>query len=485
VVLDINMVRQATVTEQFAGSGKLLRSIFWKIFIWFWLACLLIMSAVFLVSRTTDPNSFLDEWRSFPASLFFDEPIRCANIYEANGSRALGKYLSELADRMSRPETRDIRFDGLYFLDTNGTDLSSGNRATPELRGVAQETVNYPDIHIFKALDHLLIAKSVATPSGNHYVFVVAAPREALFWSINWSTGLRIVAVVVVATLVCYGLTRYVVTPIVQLRTATQAIAAGQLKTRITQRWLINRRDEFSALAADFNEMADRIENLLEAQRRLIADISHELRSPLTRMNVALGLAYRKINPEAKPQLERIEREAARLNDLIRQMLFLSQLENQTNAQPSREIDLGRLLTEVVADADFEARHNDRAARLDRCDRARVRGIEELLRRALENVIRNAIRYTAINTDVIVQLVSNLGGISVIQVTDRGPGMPDGEIERIFQPFYRVSESRDSASGGVGLGLAIARRAIEVHGGEIEARNLAEGGFQVEIRLPA
>jgi two-component system sensor histidine kinase CpxA len=479
------MAKQTTICEQSGRLWKLPRSIFWKIFLWFWLACLLIVTAIFLVMWATDPNSLFGEWKTFPVTLFLNEPSRCADLYEAQGARALGRYLTELSRHMTNPKTGGVTFDRAYFFDADGTNLATDDAATTNLSGLVRQTADNPNIHILKSFDHLFLAKSVAAPSGNRYVFIASALHETFFWPINWASGLRIVAAIVVAALVCYWLARYVVTPIIQLRSAAQDLAAGDLKTRISQQWLLRRGDEFSELATDFNEMASRIENLLGAQRRLIADISHELRSPLTRMNVALGLAYRQINPESEPQLQRIGREANRLNDLIRQMLLLSQLENQTSSQPLQEIDLGRLLHDVVADADFEARDNERAARLRRCDPSRIRGIEELLRRALENVIRNAIRYTAIHTDVIVQLISDLRGNVVIQVTDQGPGLPAGEIERIFQPFYRVSESRDRASGGVGLGLAIARRAIEVHGGEIEARNLAQGGFQVEIRLPA
>jgi two-component system, OmpR family, sensor histidine kinase CpxA len=458
------------------------RSIFWKIFLWFWLACLLIVVAVILVMAATEPESLIGGLKPFPLALFLDEPSRCASIYETQGSAGLNRYLSELSKHMTFAETGGMMFDRAYFYSADGTALT---KAHPDCDTTAlvKQAINSPNVHVQKSFDHIYIANSVAAPSGNRYVFVASTPHDTCFWPINWGSSLRIAAAIIVAAAVCYWLARYVVTPIIQLRAATQDLAAGDLKTRVSQRWLLRRGDEFSQLATDFNEMASRIENLLDAQRRLIADISHELRSPLTRMNVALGLAFRQANPETEPQLKRIEREAKRLNDLIRQMLLLSQLENQPNSQPFQEIDLGRLLHDVVSDADFEARDNDRAARLKRCDPTRIRGIEELLRRALENVVRNAIRYTAVHTDVIVQLIADLSGGVVIQVTDQGPGLPSGEIERVFQPFYRVSEARDRASGGVGLGLAIARRAIEVHGGQIEARNLPKGGLQVEIRL--
>src|ERR1700746_2491745 len=170
--------------------------------------------------------------------------------------------------------------------------------------------------------------------------------------------------------------------------------------------------------------MASRIENLVSAQRRLIADISHELRSPLTRMKVALELAFRDANPEAQLQLQRIEREAKRSSDLIHQMLLLAELENQTNHHSLREIDLSQLIQAVVSDADFE----------------------------VENVVRNAIRYTAIQTVVNVQVIADhiYPRNVVILVTDQGPGVPAEELKRLFRPFYRVSEARDRVSGGVG-----------------------------------
>lgn len=287
------------------------------------------------------------------------------------------------------------------------------------------------------------------------------------------------------ATFVCYGLARYVVKPILELRSATQNLASGNLGIRISREWLLRRGDEFSELATDFNDMASRIENLVGAQRRLIADISHELRSPLTRMKVALELAFRDANPDAQLQLQRIEREAKRSSDLIHQMLLVAELENRTNHRSLREIDLSQLIQAVVSDADFEARNANRSVSLTRCDLSQIDGIEELLRRAVENVVRNAIRYTAIQTVVTVQLIADhihAGDVAIL-VADQGPGVPAAELKRLFRPFYRVSEARDRVSGGVGLGLAIAKRAIEVHGGRIEARNLARGGLQVEIRL--
>jgi two-component system sensor histidine kinase CpxA len=236
-------------------------------------------------------------------------------------------------------------------------------------------------------------------------------------------------------------------------------------------------------MGRDFNQMAERIESLIQAQQQLLGDISHELRTPLARLNVALGLARRKANPEVAPLHDRIQREADQLNEMIGELLTLTELETGAENLQTETVALDGLLNEIIADADFEARSQQRHVVLAAATACRLNGNRKLLRSALENVIRNAIRYTAPDTTVEVQLKEQ-GTQATIQIRDHGPGVPPEMLSHIFRPFYRVADARDRQSGGTGLGLAITERAIRLHHGEVNARNAPDGGLLVSLTLP-
>jgi two-component system, OmpR family, sensor histidine kinase CpxA len=274
--------------------------------------------------------------------------------------------------------------------------------------------------------------------------------------------------------------------PVTKLRKATQELAAGNLRTRVVPA-LGNRRDELASLGADFDVMAEQIESLINSQRRLLGDISHELRSPLARLNVALELARQRSGAEATSALERIQREAENLNEMIGQLLALTRLESGAASVAKTQFDLAQLVREIADDADFEARSRNRSVTVNEVESCVITGNYELLRRAIENVVRNAIQYTSEGTAVEVELRrqgNRSDESAVIVVRDHGAGVPDSALEKIFQPFYRVDEARDREAGGVGLGLAIAERAVRLHGGNVKATNAADGGLIVTIEVP-
>jgi two-component system sensor histidine kinase CpxA len=278
--------------------------------------------------------------------------------------------------------------------------------------------------------------------------------------------------------LLCYALASYLSSPIVKLRQATRKFAEGDLHTRLD----IKRRDELGDLAREFDEMAERIETLVASEKRLTQDISHELRSPLARLNVALELARSRANPETSGFIERIETESYRLNEMISRLLVLSKLENRSENFEKREINLTRLFEQIVTDADFEAQANEKSVKIMQKDAVKVTGNENLLRSAIENVLRNAVRYTKEETAVEVSIVKQ-NKRAVVSVRDYGAGVPEEELEKLFRPFYRVHAARERKTGGIGLGLAIAERAVHAHQGTIKARNTEEG-LAVEISLP-
>jgi two-component system sensor histidine kinase CpxA len=275
--------------------------------------------------------------------------------------------------------------------------------------------------------------------------------------------------------------------PVVRLRAATRQLAAGDLTARAGAP-NVHRRDEVAGLMRDFDAMAERLENLVNAQSRLLNDISHELRSPLARLNVALGLARQRSNTESTTMLDRIELEAGRLNELIARLLTLARMEDGEQRVPSRPVLLNEIVLCVAEDAEFEAQarrchvHSEIPA-----GSWRVRGDASLLHSAIENVVRNAIRYTREDSTVEIRLEkteSAAGSEAVVRITDCGDGVPPDALEKLFQPFYRLDDARGRQTGGVGLGLAITERAVRFHGGRVAATNRAEGGLMVEIHLP-
>jgi two-component system sensor histidine kinase CpxA len=470
---------------------------------------LLLACAVAATVYLTDPQEFFPRAHVVPMPRIEALAASAVETYEQKGPAALAHFLDNAARSDGpQPEHFPPRFNGAYLFDgATGQELS-GRRTPVDSEEVVGRAQGSADLQLERFLNRLLMARGVHGPAATGskpYVFMVSMPRTSLWLPTTPRVWFSYAAALLVSALVCYWLARYVLEPVRRLQHATRKLAGGDLSARVLSTpALARRRDEFSELARDFDEMAYRIESLLSAQRRLIADISHELGSPLTRVNVALGLAFRKANPEVRPELERIQREASRLNDLIRQLLLLAELENRSELAPVERVHLSELARDVAADAEFEAgsRHcRVRVAATDGGDASstdgiapfgpQVSGVVHLLRSAIDNVVRNAVRYTAPDTEVLIEVGNtscsdgdSTGDHAIVRVRDRGPGVPQEALADLFRPFYRVSEARDRQSGGTGLGLAIAQQAVEAHGGRVRAYNDPEGGLVVELDLP-
>jgi len=263
------------------------------------------------------------------------------------------------------------------------------------------------------------------------------------------------------------------------LRWALGALADGKLETRVKQLMGAG-GDEISDLGQDFDRMAQQLQSLVGAQRRLLHDVSHELRSPLARLQAAIGLA-RQDPAKLEATLDRIEREAGRLDELVGQLLTIARLDAGVRDAREERIELVDLAAAIADDARFEARAQGRELRFEGEGDAEVEARGELLQRAFENVIRNGVKYTGEGTTVEVRACTE-GGNFVLRVADRGPGVPEADLEAIFEPFYRGLNGR--AASGFGLGLAIAKRAVVAHGGRVVASSRAGGGLVVEISLP-
>lgn len=266
--------------------------------------------------------------------------------------------------------------------------------------------------------------------------------------------------------------------PVKRLREAFAAMGRGRLDTRVGH--LRRRGDEFDDLGREFDSMAERLQSLILAQRRLLHDVSHELRSPLSRLQVAMGIV-RQDPKKLATSLERMEREVQRLDGLIDEILTLSRMDSGVDKEGWEPVDLGELVEKTVHNARFELGGQSSQVRLTERAHAIVQGNPHLLERALENVIRNAIKYSPKNAALDVE-VDIREKSALVRVCDHGPGIPEAELAKVFEPFSRGASA--CGHGGFGLGLAIARGAVRLHGGSICAKNLDPHGLCVEILLP-
>ena len=353
----------------------------------------------------------------------------------------------------------------VFLTDRNGRDLVTGeDRSNLVERARRRET--------FAVMQSKGVMLTRAADDGQYWFFIMIPRGRPGAWFLlphHWWE-------IAVGVLLCYWLAFHLTSPVRELERAVDRFGRGDLSARVNSR----RRDELGQLGRAFDQMAGRVETLLTAERRLLLDISHELRSPLARLGVAVELARSGENREAA--LNRIQKESERLNDLVSGLLQVTRAES----------DPGRSAPSRCAWMSCSPKWR-RTARWRRARAAAgwstggaactVKGDPELLRRAVENVARNAIRYAPPDTGVEMKLECR-GSSAVVRVRDLGPGVPEEALPRIFDPFYRVDSDRDRASGGVGLGLAIARRAVELHKGTIRAHNV-KPGLEVEIELPA
>ncbi len=295
--------------------------------------------------------------------------------------------------------------------------------------------------------------------------------------------AIRVGLALALAAVVCAWLAWYLARPVKLLSEATKALAGGDLGTRVVPH-LGRRRDEIADLAHDFDRMAERLQTSVDAQKQLLSDASHELRSPLARMHVALGIARRRIGDKDAGVLERIEREAGRLDDLVSEILSLARLEEGKTDTLDDRIDLVELLRDIARDAEFEGKGEDKRIHIDSTTSVLVRANAELMHRAFENLVRNALSHSPPEATVDISLSRQAGGCE-IQIRDRGPGIDPELLEKVFEPFVRADRSRTRKTGGYGLGLAISKKALNAHGAGLSASNRDGGGLCIVVLWPS
>jgi two-component system sensor histidine kinase CpxA len=462
-----------------------IRSLFLKIFLWFWVTAIATGIALILTWIILQPKNVPPQSQTNLADTAWVSGTSAVDALERQGPSAASAYMEQLSQKTHLKSC---------LFDTSGNVIAGADCANFEDISARVPTSDLPT---FSARHNFLrVAVAVRGNSGRRYIYAVQStehhgPPPGIGPSgflLRWSVPL------LVSGLICYLLTRYITAPVLRLREASQQLAQGDFSTRAAA-GMEHRRDELGSLVRDFNAMAARIEELVSRQRQLIYDISHELRSPLARLNVALDLGRQRKGTD--PAFDHMEQDLECLNDMIERLLTVARLDASATPIPMQRVDLTELASQIVRSADFELQERDGTVRLSSQEQYFVQGNPELLHSAIENVVRNAVRYTGTgiptsensvpNSSVEVQLDTTAASEPAfvrILVRDYGPGVPESELLNIFQPFYRVADDRNRQTGGTGLGLAIAERVVRIHGGTIQARNAAPHGLEVEILLP-
>jgi two-component system sensor histidine kinase CpxA len=448
-----------------------MRSLFFKIFIIFWIAQSLIFvisTALILARRFPRPASMLD-----PAfTSLHTESSQALKAFDSNGCTGFEAFARARKEVLALIDGNGKTVCGQVAMKTPAQIPS-----TEEIDGrqVGPDTVwTFP----------------VTAGNGEKYWFLVFVHREQHTWygDLLHFAFPQLPVAIAVGGLTTFVLVMIFTRPLIRLRKAARELARGHLSTRVklSPRRAMPNGDEYDALVNDFNHMAERLESLVDAQKLLLRDVSHELRSPLARLSVALELSREDADSTMNSHLDRIQRETERLNQLIGQLLTLSSMEAAESLGKSERLSLRQPLKEILHDAEYEAQQRGVGVELQaECD-CTVMGRHELIYRAIENVVRNAIRYTQPGSQVEIKLREDRSArLAVIEVSDRGPGIPESELESIFRPFYRLDLARNAQTGGFGVGLAIAERAVLLHNGQILALNREGGGTTIQISFPA
>ena len=444
------------------------RRLFWKIFLPFWVAQAVLLGALYLRIHyrisSEHPWWIQPERREMPVLANL-----AATTFEQQGQAALTTLLDNLSlQNRSR----------FWLVDGEGRELSG--RAMPaRVLSDAAKAAKTEGLH--RSYEANVLAAIATTPHAHYLLIAELVPpplSERVPGDILWTLKLGTLFSAVVCLLIAHYLTK----PIERLRAATNLLARGNLDIRVGEN-LGNRNDEIADLMRDFDTMAAELRKQIQNERSLMSGVSHELRSPIARIRLALTLARGADDTERQEMLDRIEQDAIQLDSMLERILTVARLESGQLKPTLEPFSLNDLLDDVLHDANFEAAATNATITYEGVENVRVNGDPGMLRSAIENVVRNAIFYSGEGGKIEVELAANETSAAVT-VRDNGPGVPEEKLKLIFDPFYRVDDSRGTTTGGMGLGLAIADNAMRAHDGGIMAGNLQPHGLAVTLAMP-
>jgi two-component system sensor histidine kinase CpxA len=449
-----------------------MRSLYWKIFISFWLATLLfIFITAWIIGHIAQKSSL-------PAQeqLFMDSYANAAVVtYESGEQIALLKWLNKIG--ISRHMT-------LYLLSSTG-DIIGTETPPKNVKEISENLLKDQLSEGILKSGKLIVSHEILSTSGKFYRLVAVSEKPlSHFVGIPWAgLALRLILATFISGVICYFLSRYLTQPLRSLEMAAKSIARGKLSTRVGH-LRGHHKDEIARLSDEFDRMAEQLEHLMSSKERLLQDISHELRSPLARLQIAIELGRNKTNHLAENEFKRMELECSRLNYLISEILDFARLDKLTTDLHLSLVNIPKLIQDIIKDANYECGAGLTRVYAGVIESCNLLLDQRLIHRAIENLVRNALHYSPTTEKVRVSAHQDeTKKYLYIDVTDQGPGVPEEQLQKIFNPFYRVDASREKKTGGYGLGLAIASRAIQLHEGSIIASNNKQGGLQVRIIL--
>jgi two-component system sensor histidine kinase CpxA len=454
------------------------QSLFFRVFLWFWLATLLIFfSSVWLAKQLGSEAKYQPLNTQQQKDLVTMTDKLQNQIDQRDGRVVLRRLLDHVSKRnrfgliLINLSTREIVHSLNRHRPLKDEVFDDFNQKSAPLM-LEVEGINFVGPGMIKTNESeymLFLVKS--RPGGNLRVIRHEYPGIFILFMISLSLGL------------CYLFVRGLLNPIAQLRHASKRMATGEMGVRVGN--ASKRLDEIGQLGRDFNFMSEQVESSLNSQKRLLADISHELRSPLTRLQLSIGIALQQNESDMSANmlaaLERIEKESQQIENMIAQVLLLSKLENKQPIQNLQSVSLEQIMSPIIEDAQFEAEQKNKELFYQSQENISLYAQPQLLSSAIENILRNAIYYSNHLIQVSVSVQDKY--IEWI-IEDDGNGIEESQLDRIFEAFYRESTARDRNSGGVGLGLAIAQHAIGKHQGLIQASNKPKGGLLVKISIP-
>lgn len=451
-----------------------MRQLLFKVFAWFWSSIAVTIVILLLIT-------------SFSFTEVVYKPL------SAGQAKTLKKYAMYIQKRFDAPPSSWQLKRMLHRSNKQRVLVLKG--PTPEMSVVSanlpekidlnllNEIDELPPQHIFTEYFHASGPVRLTLQNQTFHLYEITAKRHPPLM-IKFSLmplWLKLSVPILVSLALSFLFARSIVRPIRALSKTADAIGQGHLQSRVPKKFV--RNDELGELVTDFNAMAEQLSVSIDGQKRLLADISHELRSPLTRLSLAAAMAKDPKVSEEKKQayLERIEKEAHQLDDMIGSVLMLSRLETDQQHMEKRPHPLADILTPLIQDAEFEAESQNKVIIVEDLPNVVITVDAHLLSSAIENILRNAIRYAEKQIDIAVK--RSINNELEIMIQDDGQGVDESTLEKITEPFYRHSDARERESGGAGLGLAIAKKALLAHGGDLYLANQPEGGLIATLKL--